>query len=1085
MSKLIRKKKEIGAALMVALQLTTLGLIGLILPIARGPQQPVNAPADSQMSAPSQTQLVGALRAPPAGAIRAVKLYEPRATQVFNLASSRAESGRQSAEQSAQQSAQQSMQEGEAPNGATLFTDRVDYPPFSYVYINGTGFEPGETVNMIVVELDPVQQSFEPWDVVADENGNIATSWYISSQEFIGATMQVTATGQTSGFTASATFTDANNLSYSPFTQSLTATAGGPAVSFPQSITAPAGNGDFTATLTVAGTGNPIPSAWVSTLPASLSFSTGGASPSPSPHTDTQTWTVSFNVPSNAACGTYTAQIKADPSIHGVGGASGTAVTLTVAGCASPTPTPTATATASPTPTPTPTPTNQPPVAVCHNVTVSAGANCTGNASIDDGSYDPDSGDTTTLSQSPTGPYSLGTTSVTLTVTDNHGASSTCNATVTVNDITAPVPNAGSLPDVIGQCSANLPTAPTATDNCDGAITGTPSNAGPFGQGDATVTWTFTDSHGNSSTQTQAVHVHDTTPPAPDAASLAEVTGQCSANLPQAPTAHDNCDSGVITGVPDNAGPFGQGDTTITWTFTDSHGNSSTQTQAVHVHDTIPPVPNAPSLPDVTGQCSANLPQAPTAHDNCDSGVITGVPDNAGPFVQGDTTITWTFTDSQGNSSTQTQAVHVHDTIAPVPNAGSLPDVTTQCLATLPSAPIATDNCDGAITGTPSNPGPFGQGDFVITWTFTDSHNNSSTQIQAVHVHDTTAPVPNAGSLPAVTAQCSANLPAAPTATDNCDGAITGTPSNPGPFGQGDFVITWTFTDSHNNSSTQIQAVHVHDTTAPVPNAGSLPAVTAQCSATLPTAPTATDNCDSGVITGTPDMSGPFGQGDFVITWTFTDSHNNSSTQTQAVHVHDTMAPVITHCAANRTITAACSPASTLVPDLTGEVVASDNCSAVTVTQTPAAGTPVVLGNTTVTLHVSDAVGNETTCQAILTVNYNWSGFFQPVDNIPTINRVKAGSAIPVKFSLGCNQGLNIMWTGYPQSGLMQCDNQDPLDDIETTVNAGNSSLNYDPVANQYIYVWKTDRAWAGTCRLLTVKLADGTFHYAFFNFTR
>lgn len=168
------------------------------------------------------------------------------------------------------------MQQGEAPNGATLYTDRQDYPPYSYVYINGTGFEPGETVNMIVVELDPVQQSFEPWDVVADENGNIATSWYISSQELIGATMQVTATGQTSGLTASATFTDANNLSYSPSTQSLTATAGGAAVSFSQSITAPAGNGDFTATVFVAGGANPIPPAWVSTLPASLSVSTGG-----------------------------------------------------------------------------------------------------------------------------------------------------------------------------------------------------------------------------------------------------------------------------------------------------------------------------------------------------------------------------------------------------------------------------------------------------------------------------------------------------------------------------------------------------------------------------------------------------------------------------------------------------------------------------------------------------------------------------------------------------------------------------------------------------------------------------------------
>src|SRR5262249_49785844 len=82
-------------------------------------------------------------------------------------------------------------------------------PPYSYVYFHGTGFEPGETVNMIVVELDPVQASFEPWEVVADENGEFDTSWYIFSTDFIGATLQATATGDSSQLTASATFTDA------------------------------------------------------------------------------------------------------------------------------------------------------------------------------------------------------------------------------------------------------------------------------------------------------------------------------------------------------------------------------------------------------------------------------------------------------------------------------------------------------------------------------------------------------------------------------------------------------------------------------------------------------------------------------------------------------------------------------------------------------------------------------------------------------------------------------------------------------------------------------------------------------------
>jgi hypothetical protein len=72
---------------------------------------------------------------------------------------------------------------------------------------------------------------------------------------------------------------------------------------------------------------------------------------------------------------------------------------------------------------------NQLPVALCKNVTVAA---CmAANASIDNGSFDPD-GDPVTLSQMPPGPYSLGTTTVTLTATDNHGASSQCTATVTV-----------------------------------------------------------------------------------------------------------------------------------------------------------------------------------------------------------------------------------------------------------------------------------------------------------------------------------------------------------------------------------------------------------------------------------------------------------------------------------------------------------------------------------------------------------------------------------------------------------------------------------------------------------------------------
>jgi hypothetical protein len=116
-------------------------------------------------------------------------------------------------------------------------------------------------------------------------------------------------------------------------------------------------------------------------------------------------------------------------------------------------------------------------------------------------------------------------------------------------------------------------------------------------------------------------------------------------------------------------------------------------------------------------------------------------------------------------------------------------------------------------------------------------------------------------------------------------------------------------------------------------------------------------------------------------------------------------------------------------------------------------------------------------------LSYDFIGFYQPVDNAPTLNVVKAGSAVPVKFGLGGNLGLNILATGYPTAQGISCDLSAPADDIEQTVTAGASSLSYDATSGQYTYVWKTDRLWVGGCRQLTLKLADGTTHIAVFRF--
>src|SRR6059058_3546386 len=141
------------------------------------PHRSASAQGESQMSA-AQTQTAQAPTASAKDALRAsafpaTKLSGPQATGVFYLGASRAASANQS----------------ELPNEATLTTDQEDYQPYTYVYMTGTGFSPGETVNMIVLELAPNPAAFEPWDVIADANGNFETSWYIFSEDLIGAEM--------------------------------------------------------------------------------------------------------------------------------------------------------------------------------------------------------------------------------------------------------------------------------------------------------------------------------------------------------------------------------------------------------------------------------------------------------------------------------------------------------------------------------------------------------------------------------------------------------------------------------------------------------------------------------------------------------------------------------------------------------------------------------------------------------------------------------------------------------------------------------------------------------------------------------
>jgi hypothetical protein len=136
------------------------------------------------------------------------------------------------------------------------------------------------------------------------------------------------------------------------------------------------------------------------------------------------------------------------------------------------------------------------------------------------------------------------------------------------------------------------------------------------------------------------------------------------------------------------------------------------------------------------------------------------------------------------------------------------------------------------------------------------------------------------------------------------------------------------------------------------------------------------------------------------------------------------------------------------------------------------------VGSNSVSCTATDNAGNTTSASASYQVIYNFTGFFGPVDNQPVFNEVNADRAVPVRFSLAGNQGLNIL---TPTSQVIACTPNAVIDRIEQTVNATVSSLSYTASSNTYTYVWKTSKSWAKTCRQLVLTLNDGTQHIANF----
>jgi len=415
-----------------------------------------------------------------------------------------------------------------------------------------------------------------------------------------------------------------------------------------------------------------------------------------------------------------------------------------------------------------------------------------------------------------------------------------------------------------------------------------------------TVTWTVTDTSGNTASDAQIITVHDTTPPAlsiPENITI-EAMGPSgmSVSIDQA-TATDVIKVDSIT----NNAPetFYLGETIVTWTAIDSFGNIVTANQTISVIDTTVPSITPPA--DITIEAqnpTSNLVSLGIATAEDIVGVALIEVDAPSVFSLGETIVTWVATDSSGNSATATQKISIIDTTPPVlTQPSSLQVEATSEFETQVSLGNATASDHIQVDSiTNDAPDVFPLGDTVVTWTATDSSGNSVNATQTVTVVDTT--VPTIETLPLITVEAvnkDQNYVELGTivATDLV-GITSITNDAPQVFPFGLTTLTWTVQDKAGNSVNATQQVSVIDTITPsiiAPDNLIIEAVSLDNNIVDLGNAIATDEVEVSSITN--NAPSVFQLGDTVVTWTATDSSGNSVNATQTVTVVDTTAPTI------------------------------------------------------------------------------------------------------------------------------------------------------------------------------------------------
>ena len=299
--------------------------------------------------------------------------------------------------------------------------------------------------------------------------------------------------------------------------------------------------------------------------------------------------------------------------------------------------------------------------------------------------------------------------------------------------------------------------------------------------------------------------------------------------------------------------------------------------------------PGATAMDDIDGDISANI-------------VVTGT---VNINVPGTYTIVYSVEDSSGNTSSVERIVNVVDNVPPVITIiGDNPFVLREGDNFTDPGATAADNIDGDITAQIVVTGSVNGnavGTYVLTYTVSDVAGNEVSETRNVNVISDNPPVITLlGDNPLELNFGSAFTDPGATATDDIDGDISGQIIATGTVDVntlGAYIITYSVADSSGNNTEATRTVNVVDNTSPVITLeGANPFIVNVGNTFTDPGANASDNVDGNLtssisVSGTVNVNTP---GDYILTYSVTDSSNNTATITRTVRVIDNVAPVIT-----------------------------------------------------------------------------------------------------------------------------------------------------------------------------------------------